>query len=129
MTINSIPTKILIAEDNHVNGILARRMLIKLGYEADIATNGLEAINAIRTIRYDIVLMDIQMPEMDGLEATHWILNHHDSPPPPIIAMTANTLPADQQAYRHAGMVDLICKPLTLDEIRQVIKKWERQKK
>ena len=126
MITNPMPTRILIAEDNHVNGVLARRMPSKLGYVADIATNGLEAINAIRTIRYDIVLMDIQMPEMDGLEATHWILNHHDSPPPRIIAMTANTLPADQRVYRHAGMVDLICKPLTLEEIKQVIKKWER---
>lgn len=119
-------TKILIAEDNQVNGVLALRMLKKLGYEADIALNGLEAINAIKSKHYDIVLMDIQMPEMDGLEATHWILNHHDSPAPPIIAMTANTLPNDQITYRLAGMVDLICKPLSLDEIKEVVARWEK---
>ena len=124
MSKKSVTKKVLIAEDNHVNGVLAQRMLGKLGYDADLATNGMEAVNAIKSQEYEIVLMDIQMPKMDGLEATQWILTHYQSEAPVIIAMTANTLPADRKTYRHAGMVDLIPKPLDLEDIKDVMERW-----
>jgi len=107
------PLRILLAEDNPVNQKLALRLLDRMGYRADVATNGLEAIDAIEGSAYDIVLIDVQMPELDGLEATRRIRGRWPgSAGPRIVAMTANAMEGDREACLAAGMDDYISKPI-----------------
>ena len=117
------PLKILIAEDNVVNQKLAMRMLNKLGYQPDLAKNGKEAIEMVTHEHYDIILMDVQMPEMDGLEATRMIRTCLDIQPV-IIAVTANVMMGDRDACMQAGMDDYISKPIELNELLSQLEKW-----
>lgn len=120
--------KILLAEDNNVNQMVAIRMLERLGYRIDIASNGKEAVEAVESIKYDLIFMDILMPEMDGLEACKKIKsNPMLKPAPVIIAMTANAMSGDQENYLKAGMDDYISKPVNLDELRNILAKWSDQ--
>ncbi len=119
------PLKILLAEDNVINQKVALKILEKLGYRADIAANGYEVINALRKINYDMVLMDILMPEMDGFKATEIIrakFNHGYSPK--IIAMTANAMQGDKEKCLEAGMDDYISKPVRVEELQMSLQKW-----
>jgi signal transduction histidine kinase/DNA-binding response OmpR family regulator len=112
------PLSILLVEDNVVNQKLALRLLERMGYRADVAANGLEALEALRRQSYDLVLMDVQMPEMDGLEATRTICR--EWPPeqrPRIIAMTANVMKEDREACLAAGMDDYLGKPIRVEEL------------
>ena len=112
------PLKILLAEDNKVNQKVALRFLEKLGYRADIAFNGLEVLDALNRQYYDIILMDIQMPDMDGETATIQIRrNFLPSHQPRIIAMTANALKSDREKYITSGMDDYIVKPFKIEEL------------
>ena len=107
------PLRILLAEDNPVNQKLALRLLERMGYRADLATNGLEAIAAIEGALYDVVLMDVQMPELDGLEATRRIRHRWPGTAGPrIVAMTANAMEGDRESCIAAGMDDYISKPI-----------------
>jgi CheY-like chemotaxis protein len=117
------PLHILIAEDNPVNQKLAIRVLSKLGYQSDVASNGIEAIEAFTRSKYDLIFMDVQMPDMDGIEATQKI---RSSPglQPVIIAMTANAMQGDREQCIKAGMDDYISKPVNLDELVLIIEKW-----
>jgi signal transduction histidine kinase/ligand-binding sensor domain-containing protein/DNA-binding response OmpR family regulator len=117
------PMSILIAEDNLINQKLATHILSKLGYPADIANNGREAANAVMNQRYDLVLMDVQMPEMDGLEATRFIREHAEQQPV-IIATTANAMSDDRQICLSAGMDDYLAKPMKLQDIMEMLEKW-----
>ncbi|HYX37009.1 MAG TPA: response regulator [Oligoflexus sp.] len=121
--------RILLAEDNEVNSRLAVRMLTRLGYAVDTVINGQEAIQALQARTYTIVLMDLNMPEMDGLTATRWILAHPAQLQhvPRIIALTANTLPEDRKRCEESGMVDFIPKPIGFDALSSVLQKWSRQ--
>ncbi|HPG38242.1 MAG TPA: response regulator [bacterium] len=114
----TIPLEILIAEDNVINQKLALRILSKLGYNADIAVNGLEAIKALKKKHYDLILMDIQMPEMDGFEATRNICEKWSAKKRPrIIAMTANAMEGDREKCLQAGMDEYISKPIQIDDL------------
>ncbi|MFP4055013.1 MAG: response regulator, partial [Phycisphaerae bacterium] len=107
--------RLLIAEDNRVNQVLALRMLAKLGYRAEVAGNGAEAIRALAEVDYDVVLMDVQMPQLDGLEATQKIRRGEDgvrNPQVPIIAMTANAMTGDRDECLSVGMNDYVSKPI-----------------
>jgi PAS domain S-box-containing protein len=113
-----LPLRILLAEDNPVNQKLATRILNKLGYRAEVAGNGLEVLQALERQPYDIVLMDVQMPEMDGLEATKIIKrNVNGKQQPYIIAMTALAMEGDRERCMEAGMDDYISKPIRVDEL------------
>ncbi len=114
------PLRILLVEDNPVNQKVAIFTLKKLGYQADIANNGLEALNAVRQKTYDLVLMDVQMPEMDGLTATRLIRQQLGNQIR-IVAMTANALPEDVQACLDAGMDDYLSKPFKTESLIQVL--------
>jgi signal transduction histidine kinase/DNA-binding response OmpR family regulator len=119
--------RILVAEDNIVNQKIAVRHLEKLGYRADVVANGLEAVDAVARIRYALVLMDCQMPELDGWEATAMIRKEEASRGSqhlPIIAITANAMPGDREKCRKAGMDDYLAKPVMLEEIRVVLARW-----
>ena len=112
------PLRILLAEDNVVNQKLALRLLAQMGYRADLAANGLEAIQAVERQTYDVILMDVQMPEMDGLEATQQICARWPrGERPRIIAMTANAMQGDREMCLQAGMDDYISKPIRVDEL------------
>ena len=91
------PLRILLAEDNAVNQKLALRILEQMGYRADVASNGIEAVESIERQIYDVILMDVQMPEMDGLDATRNIRNLTNVTQPHIIAMTANAMEGDRE--------------------------------
>ena len=112
------PLQILLAEDNRVNQLVATRMLARLGYRIDVAGNGLEVLEALERQRYDVVLMDVQMPEMDGVEATRRIHQTYSVENRPyIIALTANALQGDRERYLAAGMDDYTSKPIRINEL------------
>ncbi|MDX2034214.1 MAG: response regulator [Blastocatellia bacterium] len=114
----TLPLQILVAEDNVVNQKVALLMLRKLGYRADAVGNGLEAIDALRRRNYDVVLMDLQMPEMDGLEATRRIrASGPRESQPHVVALTANAMIGDRERCLDAGMDDYVSKPLQLEEL------------
>ena len=110
------PLKILLAEDNAVNQKLALRLLEQMGYRADVASNGLEAVESVRRQKYNVVLMDVQMPEMDGLEAARQIVSEPDVHPY-MIGLTANAMQGDREACLEAGMQDYLAKPIRVDEL------------
>jgi CheY-like chemotaxis protein len=110
--------RILLAEDNAVNQKVALKLLDQLGYRADVVSNGLEALDALDRQRYDVVLMDVQMPELDGLDATRRIrLRWSAEARPYVVAMTANAMPEDREACRAAGMDDYVAKPIRPEEL------------
>ena len=117
--------RILVAEDNAINQRVAQRTLNKLGFHADVVANGREAIEALKQIPYDLVLMDCQMPELDGFEATR-IIRKCKEPirSLPIVAMTANAMKGDRERCIEAGMNDYLSKPATPKQIEAVILKW-----
>lgn len=119
------PARILLAEDHPANRKLVLRMLKLLGYEAAAAANGREVLEALRAQPYDVLLMDIFMPELGGLDAMAGICA--EWPPeerPVVIAMTANAMQGDRERYIRAGMDDYISKPVDLIEFQGLLHKW-----
>ena len=111
------PLRILLAEDNAVNQKVASRILARMGYTADVVGDGAEAVKAVATEKYDVVLMDVQMPELDGLEATRRIRQNWPDRQLWIVAMTANAMAGDREACLAAGMDDYVSKPIRVDEL------------
>ena len=120
------PLAILLVEDNVINQKLAQHLFKGFGYLVDVAGNGLEALSAVKRQRYDLVFMDMQMPEMDGLEATREIVKLWPAPGdrPKIIAMTANAMASDRDACFEAGMDDFVLKPISVTVLGDVIRRW-----
>lgn len=116
------PLRILLAEDNIVNQKVATHMLKKMGYRADVAATGKEAVAAVKRQAYDVVFMDIQMPEMDGVAATHYIRRNLPlQRQPRIIAMTAHAMSGDREKYLKEGMDDYVSKPVRPDDLRKAL--------
>jgi PAS domain S-box-containing protein len=123
-----IPLKILVAEDNVVNQKVAINILQRLGYRADVAANGLEVLTALRRQSYDVILMDLQMPEMDGLTATRQICKEWPLYSRPwIIAMTANAMQGDREKCLEAGMNDYTTKPIRIEELTNALSNCQKQ--
>ena len=120
------PLRILLAEDNTVNQKLAVRLLERMGYTADVANDGLKAIEALEGAVYDVVLMDVQMPALDGLEATRRIRQRWPKGGPHIVAMTANAMAEDREACLAAGMDDYVSKPIRVDELVEALLRVSR---
>jgi signal transduction histidine kinase/ActR/RegA family two-component response regulator len=123
-----LEAEILLVEDNPINQMVAQKMLEKLGLKADVANNGAEALKALSETAYDLVLMDCQMPEMDGFDATREIrkqaIKALNDKPLPVIAMTANVMSGDRERCLEVGMDDYIGKPVQVDKLEEVLRKW-----
>jgi CheY-like chemotaxis protein len=116
------PLRILVAEDNQVNVKLISIIMQRLGYRIDVAGNGIEALAALRRQHYDVVLMDVQMPEMDGIEATRKICREWpDGHRPRIIALSAGVMPEERQACMDAGIEEFLTKPVVLSQLVQAL--------
>ncbi|GGF92469.1 response regulator [Paenibacillus abyssi] len=123
-----LPLRILVAEDNAINQKLFLRILEKMGYTADVAANGLEALQSVTRLHYDLVFMDVQMPVMDGLDAARNITNSlGDTKRPVIIAVTANARQEDREQCLAAGMHDYISKPLRIEEVQRLLEHWAKE--
>jgi PAS domain S-box-containing protein len=118
---DSLPLKILVAEDNTVNQKVVQQLLAHLGYRADLVASGVEVLDALERQSYDVVLMDVQMPEMDGLEATRRLRSRYGREGPRVIAMTANAMPGDREKCLAAGVDAYVSKPVELNDIRAVL--------
>jgi len=125
-----LPLRVLLCDDNAINQKVAVRLLQQMGYRPDLAGNGLEALSSIDRQPYDIVFMDVQMPEMDGFEATRVIRERQREGKPNyksslvIVAMTANAMPGDRDNCLAAGMDDYVAKPVRPEDIRTVVERW-----
>jgi signal transduction histidine kinase/ActR/RegA family two-component response regulator len=117
------PMHILIAEDNPINELFAVKMLNHLGYKPEVAKNGQEVLEIVSQQNFDLILMDVEMPEMDGLEATRMIRLCIKSQPV-IIAMTANAMQGDREICMQAGMDDYLSKPVDPEDLKQILEKW-----
>ena len=119
------PLNILVADDNMMNQVIAAKIFEKIGYIVDVAEDGRDAVDKSNQKKYDLIFMDIQMPEMNGIDASVQILNKFsDEVKPIIIAMTANSMAEDKDACYHAGMKDFVTKPFTIMQIKQMIQRW-----
>jgi CheY-like chemotaxis protein len=116
-----LPLRILLAEDNRINQKVGLALLSRLGYRADVAANGIEALNSVLRQPYDLVLLDIQMPEMDGVEAAHEMRKKLGNKCPRLAALTANAFPGAREEYLAQGFDDYLSKPLLPDALRQLI--------
>jgi signal transduction histidine kinase/ActR/RegA family two-component response regulator len=117
------PLRILIAEDNKVNQTVIKMVMNKLGYCPAIVADGLQAVEAVKSSLYDVILMDVQMPVMDGLEATENIRKSGNEQPV-IIALTANAMQQDKEQCMNAGMDDYISKPIQMEKLIEALEKW-----
>ena len=124
-----LPARILLVEDNAINQKLALKVLERMGYAADVAGNGLAALQALERQPYDLVFMDIHMPQMDGLEATREIRQRRGAHGSPwIVAMTADAMRGDRERCLDAGMDDYIAKPMQLQAVQEAITVWGSHK-
>lgn len=124
---NRFPYVLLVAEDNPINQLVVKNILVKLGYQPDLVSNGQSAVEAVSMKEYDLILMDMQMPVLDGLEATA-VIRQADQKQPVIIALTANAMDGTEQECLAAGMDDYIAKPIRIEELTGKLEKWWKPK-
>lgn len=124
VTESGLVVRVLVAEDNTVNQRLVKHMLEKMGCRVDVAANGLEAITMAERLRYDLILMDCLMPELDGYAATAELRRRQGADRVPIVALTANAMPEDREKCLAAGMDDYLSKPIYRDNLLQMIERW-----
>jgi CheY-like chemotaxis protein len=120
----NIKHHILLVEDNAINQKVAKMLLRKFGYECDVANDGLEAIDAVSKDEYSLVLMDIQMPKKNGIDATKDIIKKLGDKSPPIVAMTANAFGEDRERCLKAGMKEFLSKPISKVEMSNILRKY-----
>jgi signal transduction histidine kinase/CheY-like chemotaxis protein len=126
---DKLPLRILLAEDNFTNQELVVTLMRKMGYTIDAVENGRKALEIMEQKPYDIILMDVQMPVMNGLEATQAIIEKYPEPERPfIIAITANAMPGDRERFLEAGMVDYLSKPIRFKDVQDVLVRWGRKR-
>jgi signal transduction histidine kinase/CheY-like chemotaxis protein len=126
---DKLPLRILSAEDNPTNQELVVTVMKKMGYTIDAVENGKKALEIMEHNTYDIILMDVQMPVMNGMEATQEIINKYpENERPFIIALTANAMPGDRERFLEAGMVDYLSKPIRFKDVQDVLIRWGRKK-
>jgi len=126
---DKLPLSILLAEDNFTNQELVVTLMRKMGYSIDAVENGRKALEIMEHKSFDIILMDVQMPVMNGLEATQAIIEKYpEDVRPHIIAITANAMPGDRERFLEAGMVDYLSKPIRFKDVQDVLIKWGRKK-
>jgi len=126
---DKLPLRILLAEDNFTNQELVVTLMRKMGYTIDAVENGRKALEIMEHNTYDIILMDVQMPVMNGIEATEAIIQKYpESERPFIIAITANAMPGDRERFLESGMVDYLSKPIRFKEVQDVLIRWGRKK-
>jgi CheY-like chemotaxis protein len=118
---DTVPLRILLAEDNHINQKVGLALLARLGYRADVAGNGLEALESVIRQPYDLVLLDIQMPEMDGIEAAQAMRKKLNDKCPVLVALTANAFLGAREEYLGKGFDDYLSKPILPPALRQLI--------
>jgi len=123
------PFEILIVEDNFINQKLIQKLFEVLGYKTDLAANGVEALKILEIKSYHLVFMDIQMPVMDGYQASRLIVESLGSRAPVIIALTANVVKGEEDKCKIAGMSDYLSKPLRREELVNLISRWGELKK
>ncbi len=115
---------ILLVEDNEINQLIALEIIKNMGFDVDLAENGLEAVSSVNEKEYDLIFMDIQMPEMDGMQATEKIREHYTDTELPIIALTANVMPDEIDHYHAIGMNDHLGKPFDRDRLEQLVRQY-----
>ncbi|MGD1903491.1 MAG: PAS domain S-box protein [Geitlerinemataceae cyanobacterium] len=120
-TVRPAPLKVLLAEDNPINQQVAQLLLERFGYQSDVANNGLEVLEAVRQTRYDLILMDVAMPELDGISATRAIREQFPDRGPQIVALTAHAMQGDRDKCLAAGMDGYLTKPIRADELRDLL--------
>jgi CheY-like chemotaxis protein len=126
---DKLPLRILLAEDNFTNQELVVSLMRKMGYTIDVADNGKKALEILDHKTFDVILMDVQMPVMNGIEATQAIIQKYpESERPYIIAITANAMHGDRERFLEAGMVDYLSKPIRFKDVQEVLVKWGRKK-
>ena len=126
--VSGIAMSVLVAEDNAIYQMLMKKLLAAYGYSVSVVDNGLAALEALAKYDYDIVFMDLQMPDMDGLEATRQIVMRFKDNHPTIIAMTASSIGYDVEACFEAGVDDYIRKPIKSQDIETILNKWCKEK-
>jgi signal transduction histidine kinase/CheY-like chemotaxis protein len=125
---DKMPLSILLAEDNYTNQELVITLMRKMGYNIDSVDNGRKVLDLMETKKYDIILMDVQMPIMNGIEATQAIHNTYpEGERPYIIAITANAMPGDRERFLESGMVDYLSKPIRFKDVQEVLVRWGRK--
>ena len=125
-----LPLRLLLADDNVVNQKVGAGMLKRFGYSVDVVANGAEVLRALDTRAYDLIFLDLQMPEMDGFEAARHVRSRwstRESVRPRMIAMTSSASQADRDLSIEAGMDDHISKPFTVDTLRKALERWGKR--
>jgi CheY-like chemotaxis protein len=125
-----LPLRVLVADDNTVNQMVVVMMLNRMGYAADVVANGLEVLRALEVKVYDLIFLDIRMPELDGYDVARRVRERWATQPagrPRLVAITGNAMQGERERCLEAGMDDYVAKPFRLDDLRVMLQRWGRR--